>query len=259
VIDVTDAAASRGTAPPSDGVVLALADLERQRVERLAGASRSRPTPADASAADLGHVALGALFVAQDRARDAVGLVRSAGVRLAPPARRMWASRPVAPVRAMVDERLQQLDARGRVEEQLSRRAGSRAFTQVVDGVTQSDEVIGIVDEVVDKVIGPVLDTTLPLVFDRLRSEQDAEALVALVNDIVDRVLGPVLDTALPVVMNRLNEDPSAVRDLVRDQSTSIAGELADSVRTRTVTADDRLERLVNRFRPSRRGEDARP
>ena len=197
------------------------------------------------------HLAIGLVFAAQDGAFGVLDAAGRATARVAPTAQWLWHAPGLGPVRERVQARTDALVARGVEEELRSRRASTQALDVVIDDVSDSPMVVGVVDQVVGEIIGPVLDTVLPLVFDRLQhSQTDSAALIGLVNDIVDRVLEPILDDAIPTVLGRLNEDPSTVRDLVRDQSTSIAVEVADSVRTRTVTLDDRVEKIAWKFRP---------
>ena len=206
---------------------------------------------------DVRHAVIGAVFDVQDAARRSVTALGSIGARVTPTARWLWDAPGMGPVRRRVDERVTQLVERGRAEEVTSLDASRRALDATLAEVTESTLVVHVVDEVVGKVIDPVLDATLPLVFERLQNEPDADALIALVNAIVGRVLDPILDTALPQVLGRLNEEPEVVQELVRGQSTSIATEFADSVRARTVTGDDRVEILFGKRR--RRREKAAP
>jgi hypothetical protein len=86
---------------------------------------------------------------------------------------------------------------------------------------------------------------------DRLVSDPDLMA--ALVN----QVIGPLLDALLPAVIDSLSHDPTKIQELVKGQSTSIAGQLADSMRSRTLSADDLAEDVVRKltFRSRKRGE----
>jgi len=91
---------------------------------------------------------------------------------------------------------------------------------------------------VVDAVIGPVI----PGVLDMLRDNPD------LIMGMISPMLGPMIDEVLPVALGKLNEDPSTVRSLVLDQSTGMATEMANLVRSRTVSADDMAESIVRRL-----------
>ncbi len=91
---------------------------------------------------------------------------------------------------------------------------------------------------VVDAVIGPVI----PGVLDMLRDNPD------LIMGMISPMLEPMIDEVLPVALGKLNEDPSTVRSLVLDQSTGMATEMANSVRSRTVSADDLAESIVRRL-----------
>ena len=91
---------------------------------------------------------------------------------------------------------------------------------------------------VVDAVIGPVI----PGVLDMLRDNPD------LIMGMIGPILEPMIDEVLPVALGKLNEDPSTVRSLVLDQSTGMATEMANTVRARTVSADDMAESIVRRL-----------
>lgn len=75
-----------------------------------------------------------------------------------------------------------------------------------------------------------------------------SDTVLHLVNDVVDRVLWPIVDEVLPAVLDRLAADPEPVQALVVGQSTSIAGDLADVARTGAAHADDRVESMVDRL-----------
>lgn len=91
---------------------------------------------------------------------------------------------------------------------------------------------------VVDAVIGPVI----PGVLDMLRDNPE------LIMGMIGPILEPMIDEVLPVALGKLNEDPSTVRSLVLDQSTGMATEMANLVRSRTVSADDMAESIVRRL-----------
>jgi hypothetical protein len=224
----------------------------------------------------LRPVVLGALFAAEDRVIDWSGRLS----RVAPVAEWMWDRPLVRPVRRRVDEGLVGLRSRGTHEEAEARAAASKAFGVTVSTATASPVIDEVVDDVVGRIIDPVLRTALPKAFVAL--EEQPEQLVPLVEAIVGEVLQPILDSALPTVMDLmkdrpelivpmieslvgeiidpvlqealpkaidyLNQDPTVVRDLVRDQSTGIAGELAGTVRLRAVDVDDRIDRIAARL-----------
>ena len=90
----------------------------------------------------------------------------------------------------------------------------------------------------VDAVIGPAITGVLDL----LRDNPD------LIMGMIGPVLEPMIDEVLPVALDKLNEDPATVRNLVLDQSTGMATEMANTVRARTVSADDMAESIVRRL-----------
>jgi uncharacterized RDD family membrane protein YckC len=179
----------------------------------------------------------------------------------------------------------------GRVERQLADAERSSAVQRGIDAVATSDLVPmataaladGVLDEALEPVLDVVLAEALPAVTDRIAT--DPELMVPLVTRVlerladqpgaldplmagvlerladepghllvvVDRILQPVLATATPLALQQLNDDPSVVRDLVWDQSGGIANELANSLRARTVSADDAIDRWTGRVTMRRR------
>ena len=283
------------------GAVLAVGDHASAVVDGVVdrdagaeGAAESRPRDGADGPDDGGQsvvpLVLGAIFAAEDRAVDlAVGIGR-----MTPAVGRVWHLAPFNPIRRRIDGVVEQLIARGAAEEALARATAGQAFDGTVQAVTASPVIDDVVNDVVARIIDPVLDLALPKALEELQTQP--ENLVPLVQSIVSEVLQPVLDEALPKVIQQmseqpellvpfveslvneiidpvlqlalpkaieyLNEDPAVVRDLVRDQSTGIAGELAATVRTRAVTADDRIEQVVSRFlrrRPAAIGAGGQP
>lgn len=118
------------------------------------------------------------------------------------------------------------------------------------------------------KVVDALLPQLLPMVLDRLKD--DPQALVGLVDALLpellpivlqrlsddpdallgmlDAILPEVLDRALPVALGKLNENPDPVRDLIWGQSSSFAGDLAVTFRSRLLLLDDRVDGLVRRL-----------
>ena len=97
--------------------------------------------------------------------------------------------------------------------------------------------------------------------FGRL-SDELAEALgrnarvLRLVEQVVERIQWQVVDTVLPVVLERLAAEPEQVRAIVQGQSRGVVDELTTNVRTRAVTADKAVDRVVASLlrRPPLRG-----
>jgi hypothetical protein len=249
---------------PGREVVVRTTDLAEVADEAAAG---GRP---------LRTMLIGALFAAEDRVVDLTVAV----ARATPLVSRPWNMALMRPIRARVDAVLEDLAERGAGEEKLARATAGHAFDATIETVTASPVIDETVNEIVERIIDPVLQMAVPKALADLQGQP--EALVPLVQSIVSQVLQPILDEALPEVIDQmkgqpellvpfieslvneiidpvlqmalpkaieyLNEDPTVVRDLVRDQSTGIAGELAGTVRTRAVTVDDRIDRIASRI-----------
>jgi len=69
----------------------------------------------------------------------------------------------------------------------------------------------------------------------------DPDKLLVLVN----RLLDPVVADAIPISLQQLSDDPDAIRALIWDQSGGLANQMANSVRARTVSADDAIDRVT--------------
>jgi hypothetical protein len=168
---------------------------------------------------------LGAVFAAEDQVVGAAEALGRAGGQAGRVADRAW--RLVTPefVRDRVDERVADLNARGRHEDQISREEAADAMGTVVEEVTGGDW------------------------------------LVEVINEVIGEVINPIIDTVLPIVINRLNEDPEPIQVLVRDQSLGMAGEITDGVRASAINADSTIERVARRltFRGGRRELDGPP
>lgn len=232
---------------------------------------------------DLTALAIGAVLEVEERAFGAAaGIARAAG-RVTPSVAWVWNAPLLGPVRRRVTDELDRLENRGRTEQVLAgaqtAQAGGRALDGTIDTVLASARTTAVVEEalgtllppvfdaalpevfdrlggqpelivplvqsIVAEVLGPVLDTALPQVFERL--EQDPDALLPVVEGLVGEVIDPVLQLALPKAIDYLNEDPDTIRSLVRDQSVGMVGEMADTVRVRTASADDVVNRVVAR------------
>ncbi len=157
-------------------------------------------------------IVLGAVFELEDRALAATERSSRAGASVFDLAWRT--GRVITPglLRQRLEEGLEQLTARGGAEEVLSRQEAGAAVNLLVEQGTG----------------GPWLVETM--------------------NDVVGRVLGPLLDNVLPLVVERLRENPEPIKELVRDQSVTIAGEVAETVRSGAATADSSLERIARRL-----------
>jgi len=99
-------------------------------------------------------------------------------------------------------------------------------------------------------------------VVERRRVQDEAHSLVAsaisavaaephlgrLVREIASAQLEPLIDQALPIVLGKLADDPSAVRQIVQEQSAGIMSEATDSARNTARHGDDAVDTLVNRI-----------
>ena len=197
----------------------------------------------------------------------------------------------VTPVRRRVEAGVDALVERGRTEEELATVHASKAFAGTLGAVTDSAVIDQVVNDVVGRVLGPVLDRALPEVMGMLQTspemlvplveaivaevldpimeeaipkalaglETDPSLMLPLVQAIIAEALEPILRQAMPTVVEVLNEDPDAIRSLVRDQSTGIAGELTDTVRARAASADDSIDRIVRRLTFRKPAQAPRP
>ena len=131
------------------------------------------------------------------------------------------------------------------------------ALPEVLDRLAEDPELLlPLVGSVVDRVLPDVLtrlgddpdqlmgvvDPVLPPVIAKLG--EDPEPLLEL----IDALLPPLLDRVLPAALDQLNEDPTVVRNLVLDQSGGMATEMANTVRSRAVAADDLVDRIGRRL-----------
>ena len=91
-------------------------------------------------------------------------------------------------------------------------------------------------------VVNAVIEPILPQVLDMLKDRPE------LIMGMIGPMLEPMIDEVLPVALGKLNEDPEVVRTLVLDQGTGMATEMANLMRSRTVTADDLAERVARRL-----------
>ena len=82
-----------------------------------------------------------------------------------------------------------------------------------------------------------------------------------MVQDLAESQLDPLVERALPLVLDRLNDNPEAVRRIVQDQSAGIMTEATQSARHTARHADDVVDSLAHRFfrRNSRVGGDPEP
>jgi hypothetical protein len=115
---------------------------------------------------------------------------------------------------------------------------------QVIEKLAQEPELL---EKVVDSLLGSVIDRALPEVFDTLG--RDPDALVDALAPVIDRML----EQMLPVVLARLGDQSESLRALIAEQSGSLATDLANEMRSRVVTGDELVERVLVRTRVRRR------
>jgi len=125
--------------------------------------------------------------------------------------------------------------------------ADPAALLALVDAVLDRllPDVIAKLGDDPDLLLGLVdglLDRLLPTVIERLANQPE------LIVGMVDKIIDPVVELAIPVAMARLNDDPEAVQGLVMGQSTTIANEMANSVRGRAVLGDEVVDTIVRRL-----------
>jgi hypothetical protein len=161
-------------------------------------------------------VAVGAVFALRDGVVAATGLARRTGRMLLAPAAAVAATPVFAPGRRAAQRLLDDLERRGRQEAAAS--------------LAQSAQLI---DALVRRVDGSPLVT-------------------GMVEDIVSRVLGPVLDEAIPQVLTRLAAEPEAVRVIIHSQSLGMAEQFVQRTRSGAAHGDVVVDRVTRRvFRRS--------
>lgn len=69
-----------------------------------------------------------------------------------------------------------------------------------------------------------------------------------MVRDLAESQLDPLVERALPLVLDRLNDSPEAVRRIVEGQSSGIMTEATHSARHTARHADDVVDALAHRF-----------
>lgn len=169
---------------------------------------------------DLRYVTLGAVALTERRltraARATVGATRAIGGTV------VGLGLPLVPaaVRRTVEDLGRELDQRGRSVVAGGTRELGRLSEEVADGLGRNPNVLRLVEQV------------------------------------VERIQWQVVDTVLPAVLERLAAEPEQVRAIVQGQSRGMVDELTTNVRTRAVTADEAVDRIVARLlrRPPLRG-----
>ena len=220
----------------------------------------------------LGDIGLGALALAREASltagRMATDAAREAAAAMEPVVRQAGALPGVTPLvdagRSGIESTLEALADAGRVERRLADTERSLVVQRSMDAVAGGDLLPDIIDSIATNpdllipVVAGVLDRLAddpslvePLV-DGVMTQMaaDPDKLLAL----VDKLLDPVVGEALPITLQQLTDDPTAIRSLIWDQSGGIATEMANSFRSRTLSADDAIDRVTARLRGGRRG-----
>ena len=183
---------------------------------RVEEAARARDAASDSDGAreepDLLYVALGAACVAEDRLLGASrALLRRTRV-LGRPVE--IAARSLVPgaLRRGLLQAVRDLDAYGRSAAE----SGSKEVTEIAG--TLADDVV------------------------------NEPAVVGLIEQVVDRLQWRVVDDVLPVVLDRLKAEPEPVREIVRGQGVGAAEEVANAARARAANGDEAVDALVGRL-----------
>jgi hypothetical protein len=190
---------------------------------------------------DVADAALAVAYVAYEAARLPLGLVARA-----PGMRRLAADGAV--VRARMRSRLEAL-----TEEVLAAPEVARAIDRLLAGTLPDAVVRSLLQHrVVERIVAELAATTdfdvaVTAVLDRESTQQLVQAI--LVSPGFDRLLLAATNRAITgPEMQRVVEHVAAspeVRTALTRQSTTLAAEMVDSVRTRAETLDDAAERTV--------------
>lgn len=222
------------------GAISAATDAGARVVAPPAGDQTSGPEPeGDAS---TGDVVVGAALELQRRLLDASERAGDLLGRAAPMTRRLSRLPIVRGVSDAIERRVDELGTRGAAERRASQELVSSTFDETVAEAARSEVLERTVEEVMGELLPSVLEAALPDVMDQIAKRPE------LMVPMIEAILDPMLDVALPEVMAKLNQEPEVVRELVLGQSVSIAGEMAEAVRSRGVDADDIAERVARRL-----------
>jgi hypothetical protein len=192
---------------------------------------------------------LGAAAAAENRSRAVLSGGAKAAWLATRPAARVWRSPLAAPLRTRADELTAALDRDGR---EFAAQAGIRARSA-------SDRLLaaGIADDIVDRLLDSgALDRVITVA---LNNPATSELVANVLDDpATDRIVAQVMDSRLvDAVTARLLESDELqqildyvtrspeLRAALAHQTAGLAGDVAGRVRSRTETADDRVERLA--------------
>ncbi|MGH8969050.1 MAG: hypothetical protein ACRDV1_03790 [Actinomycetes bacterium] len=248
-------AAGTGSLPPTPGAGTAVAGLPTQRAEvpsdRDQGPDR-RPA---------GRVALLVLDASLGLAADAARLVRSGASAVGPavrPAVRLVLRPPLVGERYWPATQLRRYAERGQVRREAAEQAAAALVLSLVPVVTEAVldqlDLTRLVRERVDLdtvVAGvDVNKVALALDLDAVAARLDVDAVAARLD------LGPVVDRIDLVGIATSVIDAIDLPEIVRESTGALASETVVGVRMRTVEADERLTRVVDRILRRRRESD---
>ena len=162
---------------------------------------------------------------------------RTAGAVVGP----VWRSGPLAPVRNAGHSALAGLAGEG--ERRAARLVEEAGLDRVVSRLTDGPEIDELIARVLDS---PSADRIVAEVLASPGLERHLIQVMesGLASDLTERFLA---SDELQRVVAQVAQSP-AMRAAIAESSASLAGELADEVRTRTVAADDRAERTARRL-----------
>jgi hypothetical protein len=188
------------------------------------------PPPTPSRRDSLALAGLGVVAVGE-------GALRAA----ARPAAALWGSRLFGPARWVVSPAVDALVERGRDEQLRLRALAPGGVTELAVGVVVDH---ALVERIVAELLrsGVVEDVADQLVASRLPDH------LLLESPALDRVVDDLLASdQLRRIVAHVAASPE-VREALAAQSAGLAGDLADGVRARTATADDRAERVARRL-----------
>jgi hypothetical protein len=206
---------------------------------------------------DLGYAVLGAAVAAERRSRGVIAVSLRAAGAVTWPAARAWDSPVAAPLRGRaavasgtITRDGREVAARSRAQ---AKALGAELISRFADQLVRS----GLADEVVDRLMTTgAIDRAVTVVINHPATEA---LIVAVLEDPgVERLVGRALDSRMVVeltgrlleseemqlVLSHVMSSPE-LRAALGQQTAGLAGDVADGVRSRTVVADARAERLA--------------
>jgi len=260
-----------GTGNHTDDPTVVIRRLTRLGLGALlaSGEATRRALGTDASPSTLTDAGLGALALAREASlaagKAATGAARQAATAVDPVVRQVADHPAVAPLvasgRSGMSNVIDALSDAGRAERHRASEESSAVVRRSVNAAVSSDLLPDAAQALASGTLPETLDAVLPGVVDRL--SRDPDLLVGLVNGVMEklaedpdaltalaeRLIDPVINQALPVTLEALNDEGDAISRIVRTQSGGLADEMANSFRSRGVTADDAVDRVVSRIK----------